>query len=90
MSPRKSAIIKAIADAHASRVDVESLSREYTLAHNAFNTAVTEAPTRGRRSGTDLENLRLHAVSAYEALLDMMRIHHDNLAHLQALKGKLP
>ena len=89
MSTRKDKLKEAIQQAKASLLMVTSVHREQALAHNAYNAAMTETPGKGRRSGADLEDLRLHAVSAYEALLDAMRIHHDNLAHLAALKGKL-
>ncbi|USN14976.1 hypothetical protein PAPPERLAPAPP_00490 [Brevundimonas phage vB_BpoS-Papperlapapp] len=89
MSTRKDKLREAIQQAKVSLAQITIVHREQALAHNAYNSAMTEAPAKGRRSGTDLENLRLHAVTAYEALLDAMRIHHDNLAHLAALKGKL-
>lgn len=89
MSTRNDKLREAIQQTKASLAAVASVHREQAMAHNAYNAAVTEAPAKGRRSGTDLENLRLHAVSAYELLLDTMRIHHDNLAHLAALRGKL-
>lgn len=90
MSTRKDKLREAYEQCRHSKADVEACNREYALAHNAYNDAMTESPAKGRRSGTDLENLRLHALSAYEALLDAMRIHHDNLAHAAALKGRLP
>ena len=37
---------------------LDMIHREQAMAHNAYNTAMTEAPAKGRRSGTDLENLR--------------------------------
>jgi hypothetical protein len=89
VSPRADAIRTAMTQSKDSLAIVESCAREQALAHNAWNAAVTEQPRKGRRSGTDLENLRMHALGAYEALLDAMRIHSDNLAHLAALKGKL-
>jgi hypothetical protein len=89
LSTRKDKLREALDQCRHSKADVESINREYALAHNAYNAAMTEAPAKARRSGTDLENLRLHALSAYEALLDAMRIHHDNLAHAAALKGRL-
>lgn len=89
MSPRQEKMREAIQQAKASLAQIDMIHREQAMAHNAYNTAMTEAPAKGRRSGTDLENLRLHAVTAYEALLDALRIHHDNLAHLAALKGRL-
>ena len=90
MSPaRKEAIVKAMAQSRNSKSAIDSCHKEYALAHNAYNAAVVEMPRKGRRSGTDLEDLRLHAMSAYEMLLDVLRIHSDNIAHLHALKGKL-
>jgi hypothetical protein len=89
MSPRAEAIRKAMAQCDHTKVEVDSCSKEWALAHNAYNAAVTEQPRKGRRSGTDLEDLRRHAEGAYEALLDALRIHSDNLAHLAALKGRL-
>lgn len=89
MSARKEKLREAIQQAKASLTQITAIHREQAMAHNAYNSAMTEAPAKGRRSGTDLENLRLHAVAAYEALLDILRIHHDNLAHLAALKGTL-
>ena len=89
MSARKEKLREAIQQAKASLTQITAIHREQAMAHNAYNDAMTEAPAKGRRSGTDLENLRLHAVTAYEALLDALRIHHDNLAHLAALKGTL-
>lgn len=89
MSARKDAIKKAIADATASRRDIDSLNQEYALAHNAFVKLMTTTPTKGRVSGTDVETLRLQCLATYESLLDHIRIHHDNLAHLAVLKGKI-
>lgn|GEM_PF-6122198 len=86
---RRDAVARAIQHAQSSRRAVDSCQKEWALAHNAYNAAVTEQPYKGRRSGTDLEDLRMHSIGAYEALLDSMRIHHDNLAHLAAIKGKL-
>jgi hypothetical protein len=89
MSPRIDALRRGMAQAKSSKAAVASNEREWALAHNAYNAAVTEQPRKGRRSGTDLEDLRLHVLSAYESLLDSLRIHSDNLAHLSALKGTL-
>jgi hypothetical protein len=86
---RRDAVARAIQHAQSSRRAVDSCQREWALAHNAYNSAVTEQPRKGRRSGTDLEDLRMHTMGAYEALLDAMRIHSDNLAHLAAIKGRL-
>lgn len=88
MSPsRAEAIRKGMVQAKNSSSEASAATKEWTLAHDAYNTAVTEQPRKGRRSGTDLEDLRMHAMGAYEALLDCLRIHSDNLAHLAALKG---
>lgn len=89
MSSRTEALQKGISQARHSKIEVDASSREWALAHDAYNTACTEQPRKGRRSGTDLEDLRRHAIGAYESLLDSLRIHSDNLAHLAALKGKL-
>ncbi len=90
MSPaRREALLKAMDQSRSSKFAIDCCHKEYALAHNAYNAAVVEQPRKGRRSGTDLEDLRLHALSAYEALLDALRIHSDNIAHLHALKGKL-
>lgn len=89
MSIRKEKMREAVQHVKASLAAVEAINREYALAHNAYNAVMTETPGKGRHSGTAVENLRLHALSAYEALLDAMRVHHDNLAHLAALRGKL-
>ncbi len=90
MSPsRAEAIRKGMEQARNSKNEVDACSKEWALAHDAYNAAVTEQPARGRRSGTDLEDLRRHAHGAYEALLDCLRIHSDNLAHLAALKGRI-
>lgn len=79
----------ALAQTTDSKAAVDSSSREWALAHDAYNDAVTTQPAKGRRSGTDLEDLRRHAQGAYEALLDALRIHSENLAHISALRGKL-
>lgn len=89
MSGRLDAIRKAMAQSDQSKLDVDACAKEWALAHDAYNDAVTEQPKKGRRSGTDLEDLRRHAIGAYEALMDALRIHSDNIAHLAALKGKL-
>lgn len=89
MSERRQRIRETIAQTKVSKDAVNANHHERALAHNAYNAMMTAMPALGRRSGSDVEDLRLHAVSAYESLLDAMRIHHDNLAHLQALKGQL-
>lgn len=89
MSERRKKLLAAMDQARNSIKEVEASTKEWGLAHDAYNKAVTENPRKGVRSGTDLENLRRHAVGAYEALLDGLRIHSDNLAHLNALKGTL-
>lgn len=89
MSTRREVFETAMAQARWSKQCIDACQREWAIAHDAYNLAVTEQPRKGRRSGTDLENLRMHAMGAYEALLDALRIHSDNLAHLAALKGKL-
>jgi hypothetical protein len=89
MTTRGEALRKAMAQAKFSREAIDFANKEQAMAHNAFNDAVVAQPKKGRHSGTDLEDLRLHAVGAYEALLDALRIHSENLAHLAALKGKL-
>lgn len=89
MSSRGDAVRTALTQSRHSKETIDACSREWSIAHNNYNAAVTEQPRKGRRSGTDLEDLRLHAVGAYEALMDALRIHSDNLAHLAALKGKL-
>lgn len=88
MSPsRAEAIRKALAQSRNSQSEVESCAREHALAHDAYNRACVERPRKGRMSGTDFEDLRRHVLSAYEMLLDCLRIHSDNLFHLAALKG---
>lgn len=89
MSSRDDAIRKGMAQAESSKTALEAAKKEWTLAHDAYNRVLTEQPRKGRHSGTDLEDLRLHVMSAYEALWDCMRVHSDNLAHLAALKGRL-
>lgn len=90
MNPsRAKAIKETLAQLNVSEADVKACVQEWAIVHDTYNTACTENPSRGRRSGTDFENLRRHAVGAYEALLDALRIHSDNHAHLAALKGRL-
>jgi hypothetical protein len=89
VTTRREAFEKAMAQSRWSKQCIDACQREWAIAHDAYNDAVTEQPRKGRRSGSDLEDLRLHSISAYEALLDALRIHSDNLAHLAALKGKL-
>lgn len=89
MSPRKSAISQAIEDARASSDTVKAASKEWVLAHDAFNALVTAPPSRVRTTGTQFEHVRLHALASYENLLDQMRIHAEDLARLAALKGRL-
>lgn len=89
MTERRQRILETTAQTHVSKAAVDSNHQEWAMAHNRYNAVMTETPGKGRRSGTDLEDLRLHCVAAYESLLDSMRIHHDNLAHLAALKGQL-
>lgn len=89
MSRRTERLHEAIAQTKVTQEMFESCSKEWALAHDAYNKAVTEAPRKGRRSGTDFHNLRMHAEGAYEHLLDIMRVHSDNLAHIAALQGKI-
>lgn len=88
-SPRKAKLLEVMEQSKHSMQETDSAIKEWGLAHDAYNKAVTEKPAKGRRSGTDLENLRRHALGSYEMLLDLLRIHSDNLAHLHALKGLL-
>ncbi|AXQ68619.1 hypothetical protein HOU00_gp080 [Caulobacter phage CcrPW] len=87
MSPsRRKALREAVEHCGVSKIEVEACQREYVLAHDAYNALVTENPPK-KRSGTTIENMRRHALAAYEALLDAMRVHSDNLAHIAALRG---
>lgn len=89
MSTRRQKILDVMAQCRQSDADFKACTREWALAHDKLNAMLTASPRKGRHSGTDVENHRLHALSAYEALLDALRIHSDNLAHLAALKGTL-
>lgn len=90
MSPsRRKALKEAVEHCHVSKIEVEACQREYALAHDAYNALVTERPRKGKRSGTVVENMRRQAIATYEALLDAMRVHSDNLAHIAALRGTL-
>jgi hypothetical protein len=89
MSARRQKVLDAMEQCRNSQAEVEACAKEHALAHDKFNSMMVERPRKGRFSGTEVENHRLHALSAYEALLDSLRIHSDNLAHLAALKGTL-
>jgi hypothetical protein len=89
VSVRREKIQDAMQQCRNSQAEVEACAKEHALAHDRFNSMMVERPSKGRHSGTDVENHRLHALSAYEALLDSLRIHSDNLTHLAALKGSL-
>lgn len=88
MSDRAEAVRKALKHLDSSERTYKSCQREWAIAHNLYNDVMTTQPALGRRSGTELEDLRRHLIGAYEALLDAMRVHSDNHAHLRVLKGK--
>lgn len=90
MSPSRAAALRsALDDLKSSKATLTAAQREWAIAHNAYNDRAVEQPKKGKRSGTDVEILRLHCISAYEIVLDALRIHSDNLAHVAALKGTL-
>lgn len=85
---RTDKINEALKETVISLAAVNSSNKEWMLAHDAFNAMVTAQPRKGRNSGSALDNLWLHATAAYEALLDAMRVHSENVAHLNVLKGR--
>jgi hypothetical protein len=89
VSVRREKIVDAMQQCRNSEAEVVSCAKEHAIAHDTFNRMMVERPRKGVRSGTEVENHRLHALCAYEAVLDSLRIHSDNLAHLYALKGTL-
>lgn len=90
MSPsRAEALRKALADCKESKAALSAANREWAIAHNAFNDQAVAQPKKGKVSGSQAESLRLLCVASYEAVLDALRIHSENLAHVSALKGTL-
>ncbi len=83
------AIKRAMAQCTSSLTAVKSCEKEYAIRHDCYIHIAEELqPKTGRHSGSDLEDMKQQALAAYEALLDNIRIHRDNLAHLAVLKGK--
>lgn len=86
---RAEALRIALKDCETSLNNVKSSEKEYAIRHDCYaHIAEDKQPATGRHSGSDLERLKQDALSAYEALLDNIRIHRDNLAHFAVLKGK--
>ena len=90
MSPsRAAALRKALAECKESKAYLTAAQREWAVAHNAYNDQAVAQPKKGKISGSETESLRLHCVSSYEMVLDALRVHSENLAHVAALKGSL-
>lgn len=89
MSPsRYKALQEAIALSNHSLKGVNQAAKVWSVVHDRYNDTMTQQPRVGRHSGHHLQALHNAALSAYEALLDALRVHSDNLAHLAALKGQ--
>ncbi len=89
MSPsRREAIIKSMAECRLSQQKVAEANKLHALAHNRFNDIVVRLPRPGRYSGAQIAELQLYATASYEALIDAMLEHSNNIAHLSAIGGK--
>lgn len=69
---------------------VDSASKLWGLAHNAYNDCVTDKQKFAAFSQFELENIRLYAVASYEGLLDAMDSLARDLALLKSLAGDRP
>lgn len=86
---RAKAIRKALGACQDSKSMLESAKKEWAMAHDSYNDFMTSQPKTGRNSGFNVEQMRLRCEASYEALLDALRLHSDNMAHVAALRGTL-
>lgn len=81
------AVARAEEVVRQSMQKIDEVSRFQALAHTAFNDAV-KLPRSRKVKDVEREALRLAAVSSYEALLDALCLHSDNLLQLAKVSAR--